>query len=332
MSKSGYRYVERGLGPPLHATKQSVVATTTQSEEECNTSDRGLGVVLCQKIKEKEHPILYASRRLTTREEAYSASEKECACLVWAVQKLSCYLAATTARQRTTYPKVMPKECLPVELLTMGVKMPASPEPTSECQLENVDKVCQFRRGRRPEPRVSGRGQIPPKKASTYQAGTLPHSRFQHLLTLMEQQDSRLREAGAEVVYCLARGAPKGPNLPRARLNHQDALFPRHGKATHSQTWAGEPAWLGVRGDATLQTPAFTVDWRSRQDPGNFLQRVVSENYDINRDKGCSCWIADKGPVLLGCGQGSLQQDCGPRHYPCEKPGEGTVTQKSGGS
>ncbi|KAG0444735.1 hypothetical protein HPB47_013443, partial [Ixodes persulcatus] len=58
--------------------------------------------------------------------------------------------------------------------------------------------------------------------------------------------DTRLREAGAEVVYCLARGAPKGPNLPRARLNHQDALFPGHGKATHSQTWAGEPAWLGV--------------------------------------------------------------------------------------
>ncbi|KAM7312987.1 hypothetical protein ISCGN_002910 [Ixodes scapularis] len=73
--------------------------------------------------------------------------------------------------------------------------------------------------------------------------------------------DSRLREAGAEVVYCLARGAPKGPNLPQARLNHQDALFPGHGKATHSQTWAGEPAWLGVRGDATLQTPAFTGDY-----------------------------------------------------------------------
>ncbi|KAG0410414.1 hypothetical protein HPB47_012456 [Ixodes persulcatus] len=28
----------------------------------------------------------------------------------------------------------------------------------------------------------------------------------------------------AKVVCCLARGAPKGPNLPRARLNHQDAL------------------------------------------------------------------------------------------------------------
>ncbi|KAG0422989.1 hypothetical protein HPB47_001223, partial [Ixodes persulcatus] len=49
-------------------------------------------------------------------------------------------------------------------------------------------------------------------------------------------QDTRLREAGAEVVYCLTRGAPKGPNLPRVRLNHQDALFPGHGKATHCQT------------------------------------------------------------------------------------------------
>ncbi|KAG0422183.1 hypothetical protein HPB47_001979 [Ixodes persulcatus] len=62
-------------------------------------------------------------------------------------------------------------------------------------------------------------------------------------------------------INCLTRGALKGPNLPQARLNHQDALFPGHGKATHShwsQAWAGEPAWLGVHGDATHQTPAFT--------------------------------------------------------------------------
>ncbi|KAG0428095.1 hypothetical protein HPB47_024894 [Ixodes persulcatus] len=75
---------------------------------------------------------------------------------------------------------------------------------------------------------------------------------------VMGPLDTSLRGAGAEVVYCLTRGAPKGPNLPRARLNHQDALFPGHGKAMHSQAWAGEPTWLGVRGDATLQTPAFT--------------------------------------------------------------------------
>ncbi|KAM7309523.1 hypothetical protein ISCGN_006530 [Ixodes scapularis] len=68
-------------------------------------------------------------------------------------------------------------------------------------------------------------------------------------------KDTRLREAGAEAVYCLARGAPKGPNIPRAQLNHQGPLFPGHGYATHSQTWVGEPTWLGVRSDATHQAP-----------------------------------------------------------------------------
>ncbi|KAG0435581.1 hypothetical protein HPB47_018403, partial [Ixodes persulcatus] len=71
--------------------------------------------------------------------------------------------------------------------------------------------------------------------------------------------DSRLREAGAEVVYCLTRGAPKGPNLPRARLNRRDALFPGHGKATHSQTWVGEPAWLGVLSLSTATALRFLI-------------------------------------------------------------------------
>ncbi|KAM7297093.1 protein HID1 [Ixodes scapularis] len=98
--------------------------------------------------------------------------------------------------------------------------------------------------------------------------------------------DTRPQEAGAKVVCCLARGAPKGPSLPRARLNHQDPLFPEHGLATHRQTLVGlthfllrvrnvanaagvrgvathqapkahaPPAGLGVRGDASLQTPS----------------------------------------------------------------------------
>ncbi|KAM7289923.1 hypothetical protein ISCGN_030051 [Ixodes scapularis] len=67
--------------------------------------------------------------------------------------------------------------------------------------------------------------------------------------------DTRLREAGVEAVYCLARGAPKGPNIPRAQLTHQGPLFLGHGYATHSQTWVGEPTWLGVRSDATHQAP-----------------------------------------------------------------------------
>lgn len=63
---------------------------------QCDASDRGMGVVLCQRNDAgEEHPVLYASRKLTVREEAYSASEKECACVVWAVQKLACYLAGS---------------------------------------------------------------------------------------------------------------------------------------------------------------------------------------------------------------------------------------------
>ncbi|KAM7298376.1 uncharacterized protein ISCGN_018972 [Ixodes scapularis] len=95
-------------------------------------------------------------------------------------------------------------------------------------------------------------------KAGTWMARVKKEGR--QILHLFRQvtsrsQDTRLREAGVEAVYCLARGAPKGPNIPRAQLNHQGPLFPGHGYATHSQTWVGEPTWLGVRSDATHQAP-----------------------------------------------------------------------------
>ncbi|XP_075732859.1 uncharacterized protein LOC142775380 [Rhipicephalus microplus] len=64
---------------------------------QCDASNRGLGVILCQEDENgNEHPVLYASRKLSVREEAYSASEKECACIVWATQKLACYLYGTS--------------------------------------------------------------------------------------------------------------------------------------------------------------------------------------------------------------------------------------------
>lgn len=64
---------------------------------QCDASDRGMGVVLSQ-VNEKgeEHPVVYASRKLTSREQAYSTTEKECACLVWALEKLSCYLKGSS--------------------------------------------------------------------------------------------------------------------------------------------------------------------------------------------------------------------------------------------
>lgn len=63
---------------------------------QCDASDRGLGAVLCQPDAEnRERPVLYLSRKLSSREEAYSTSEKECLCLVWAIQKLACYISGS---------------------------------------------------------------------------------------------------------------------------------------------------------------------------------------------------------------------------------------------
>lgn len=63
---------------------------------QCDASDRGLGAILCQEDADgHERPVLYLSRKLSVREEAYSTSEKECACLVWAVDKLACYVSGS---------------------------------------------------------------------------------------------------------------------------------------------------------------------------------------------------------------------------------------------
>lgn len=59
----------------------------------CDVSNCGLGVILCQEDDEgEEHTVLYASSKLSQREEAFSTSEKESACVIWATQKLVCYL------------------------------------------------------------------------------------------------------------------------------------------------------------------------------------------------------------------------------------------------
>lgn len=52
-----------------------------------------LGAILSQKdAEEKEHPICYLSRQLTSAESNYSATELECLVAVWAIRKLHAFL------------------------------------------------------------------------------------------------------------------------------------------------------------------------------------------------------------------------------------------------
>lgn len=57
-----------------------------------DASDKCLGAVLLQEYDERLHPVSYASRKLLPREAGYSAIERECLAVVWAIQKFHVYL------------------------------------------------------------------------------------------------------------------------------------------------------------------------------------------------------------------------------------------------
>ena len=67
-----------------------------------DTSNRGVGAILCQKGKDGEdHPIAYASRKLQPREQKLSTTKKECLGIVWAVELFRYYLYGRTFRLQT---------------------------------------------------------------------------------------------------------------------------------------------------------------------------------------------------------------------------------------
>ncbi|GFY67619.1 retrovirus-related Pol polyprotein from transposon 17.6 [Trichonephila inaurata madagascariensis] len=59
---------------------------------QCDASNLGIGVVLSQVRENEEHPIMFLSKKLSLAEQKYSTTEKECAAVIFAVQKLKCYL------------------------------------------------------------------------------------------------------------------------------------------------------------------------------------------------------------------------------------------------
>ncbi|GFS02368.1 Pol polyprotein [Elysia marginata] len=59
-----------------------------------DASDTGLGVCLLQEVDGLMHPVTYIGRKLLPREKRYAIIERECLAIVWAVEKLSCYLLA----------------------------------------------------------------------------------------------------------------------------------------------------------------------------------------------------------------------------------------------
>lgn len=60
-----------------------------------DASDYGLGAVLTQDFPDGEHVVSFISRSLTKSERKFSATEKECLAVLWAIQKFRCYVEAT---------------------------------------------------------------------------------------------------------------------------------------------------------------------------------------------------------------------------------------------
>ncbi|GBM50243.1 Retrovirus-related Pol polyprotein from transposon 297 [Araneus ventricosus] len=57
-----------------------------------NASNLEVGVILTQRINGEEHPILYLSKKFSGPEKSYSATERECAAIIFAIKKLRYYL------------------------------------------------------------------------------------------------------------------------------------------------------------------------------------------------------------------------------------------------
>jgi hypothetical protein len=68
-----------------------------------DASDIGIGAVLLQESEGVLFPVAYASKKLLSRERAYSIMEKECLAIVWAVKKFRVYLYGASFTLQTDH-------------------------------------------------------------------------------------------------------------------------------------------------------------------------------------------------------------------------------------
>ena len=76
------------VSTPVLARPDFSLPFTVQTD----ASNMAIGAVLTQMHEDGEHPVVYISRVLTAQEQNYSATERECLTLLWAIKRLRPYL------------------------------------------------------------------------------------------------------------------------------------------------------------------------------------------------------------------------------------------------
>lgn len=97
------------------------------------------GAVLSQSFHGKEHPVAFASRQFSPVEQRYSATERECLAVVWAVRHFRCYLYGRRFRLVT--------DCQPLKWL-LNVKDPSSRLARWNLQLQEYDFEIEHKPGK----------------------------------------------------------------------------------------------------------------------------------------------------------------------------------------